>query len=239
MKLLIEWVSSSYLDFFHASNTAEVLERFRKKLMERQVRGCTIDDIAAQVLRLSEDTILLWSQPNDSGLSRMEILMRWLEANFAACLGAAKTAKLSMLKEPRDAIQRAGFPLCALRDLKGIISKLTVTEEQSIYLQVHLDRLNCILRSAQERPDEGSRVKSEPMAVDSQRSHGNSVSGANSQRRTARDLISPRALQVHQDNVVPVDESKNKNMEVDRPRGLKCKMEYQNRSGVTSEVKLE
>ncbi|EGZ05711.1 hypothetical protein PHYSODRAFT_341914 [Phytophthora sojae] len=135
--LLVDWFLIHYLDFFQPSNTAEVLEGFRKKLVARQVRGCTIDDIDAQVKRLITD------QPNERGLSRMEILVKWFEANYSAYIGSTNATK-------------------------AMISTLTATDHSSLCLRVLSDRLDRILLGAQARRDDRIELKAEPMDVASQ-----------------------------------------------------------------------
>ncbi|KAG3115500.1 hypothetical protein PI125_g5475 [Phytophthora idaei] len=184
LKLLVRWFSLNHAEYFRCRNYAEVLERFRQELLRRDVKGCTIGDIHSQIVDLIKgDRVLRWLQPASSGLSKMEILIGWLEENYAAYLRSNQ--KSALINGLRDKIATAGFPRCAARELREQISSLE-TPPWSPFLKLYSHRLDAIFH--------GVRVKREPDAATNEpRAARKTHQDINETRETQRNnKVTPR-----------------------------------------------
>ncbi|KAG2834620.1 hypothetical protein PC112_g6033 [Phytophthora cactorum] len=158
--------------------------RFRQELLRRDVKGCTIGDIHSQIVDLIKgDRVLRWLQPASSGLSKMEILIGWLEENYAAYLRSNQ--KSALINGLRDKIATAGFPRCTARELREQISSLE-TPPWSPFLKLYSHRLDAIFH--------GVRVKREPDAATNEpRAARKTHQDINETRETQRNnKVTPR-----------------------------------------------
>ncbi|EGZ28704.1 hypothetical protein PHYSODRAFT_322340 [Phytophthora sojae] len=124
--MLVKWLASNHDAYFRANNLAEVVERFRLRLVAAGFRGCTIDEIQTEITGLvSNDPILQWLQPGHTGQSRMDILVAWLGENQAAYARAKLAKSKERLLAPLVAqIVGIGFSNCKARDQRIHIKHL-------------------------------------------------------------------------------------------------------------------
>ncbi|KAG2992377.1 hypothetical protein PC118_g4601 [Phytophthora cactorum] len=129
------------------------------------------------------DRVLRWLQPASSGLSKMEILIGWLEENYAAYLRSNQ--KSALINGLRDKIATAGFPRCTARELREQISSLE-TPPWSPFLKLYSHRLDAIFH--------GVRVKREPDAATNEpRAARKTHQDINETRETQRNnKVTPR-----------------------------------------------
>ncbi|ETK78540.1 hypothetical protein F441_15735 [Phytophthora nicotianae CJ01A1] len=166
LKLLIRWFSLNHAEYFSCRNYAEVLERFRQELLHRGEKGCTIGDIHSQIVRLIRgDRVLRWLQPASSGLSKMEVLIGWLEENYSSYLRSS--LKSVQMNELREKIAAAGFPRCTARELREQISSLAITP-WSPFLKQYVHRLDAIFHGVRVKLERDATAN-EPRAASSTR----------------------------------------------------------------------
>ncbi|KAG6976030.1 hypothetical protein JG688_00001779 [Phytophthora aleatoria] len=112
----------------------------------------------------------------------MEILIGWLEENYAAYLRSNQ--KSALINGLRDKIATAGFPRCAARELREQISSLE-TPPWSPFLKLYSHRLDAIY---------GVRVKREPDAATNEpRAARKTHQDINETRETQRNnKVTPR-----------------------------------------------